>query len=117
VLDQLICRRFPRVAAPWKCLISIKWLTGNCSANSLGYLIRSGPPLATEGRHLAQDLARRKVGLDMRVPASEPPRHAERWETIVRYALDSNARTIRLCLICVAMTCSLLLTAVVLSML
>lgn len=35
----------------------------------------------------------------MRVPTSpQPHHHAGRWETI-RYALDSNARTIRLCLI------------------
>jgi hypothetical protein len=34
----------------------------------------------------------------MSVPTSTPPRHAGRWETI-RYALDSNARTIRLCCI------------------
>jgi hypothetical protein len=29
---------------------------------------------------------------------SPQPRHSDRWETI-RYALDSNARTIRLCII------------------
>jgi hypothetical protein len=35
----------------------------------------------------------------MSVPAPREPRHdAGRWETI-RYALDSNARTFRLCLI------------------
>jgi hypothetical protein len=34
----------------------------------------------------------------MRVPTSVPRRHVGRWETI-RYALDSNARTVRLCLI------------------
>jgi hypothetical protein len=35
----------------------------------------------------------------MSVPAPRRPRHANgRWETI-RYALDSNARTFRLCLI------------------
>jgi hypothetical protein len=35
----------------------------------------------------------------MSVPARRQPRHAcGRWET-VRYALDSNARTFRLCLI------------------
>jgi hypothetical protein len=34
----------------------------------------------------------------MRVPTPTPPRHAGQWETI-RYAIDSNARTIRLCLI------------------
>ena len=36
----------------------------------------------------------------MSVPAPQEPRHdGGRWETI-RYALDSNARTFRLCLIC-----------------
>ncbi len=35
----------------------------------------------------------------MSVPTPKEPRHdAGRWETI-RYALDSNARTLRLCLI------------------
>jgi hypothetical protein len=34
----------------------------------------------------------------MRVPASREPRHGGRWETI-RYALDTNPRTFRLCLI------------------
>ncbi|HEX3955690.1 MAG TPA: hypothetical protein VHZ03_03550 [Trebonia sp.] len=34
----------------------------------------------------------------MRAPTSPPPRHDGRQETI-RYALDSNARAIRLCLI------------------
>lgn len=35
----------------------------------------------------------------MSVPAPGEPRHGDgRWETI-RYALDSNARTLRLCLI------------------
>jgi hypothetical protein len=36
----------------------------------------------------------------MSVPASRQPRNGGRWETI-RYALDSNARTFRLCLILV----------------
>jgi hypothetical protein len=34
----------------------------------------------------------------MRVPKSPEPDPGGRWETI-RYAIDSNARTIRLCLI------------------
>jgi hypothetical protein len=34
----------------------------------------------------------------MRVPAPRELRHGRRWATI-RYALDSNARTFRLCLI------------------
>jgi hypothetical protein len=34
----------------------------------------------------------------MRVPIVRQPCHGGRWETI-RYALDSNARTLRLCLI------------------
>jgi hypothetical protein len=39
-----------------------------------------------------------KVGLSVRVPKSPEPDPGGRWETI-RYALDSNARTIRLCFI------------------
>ena len=39
----------------------------------------------------------------MSVPAPQEPRHdGGRWETI-RYALDSNARTFRLCLICLVL--------------
>jgi hypothetical protein len=34
----------------------------------------------------------------MSVPAPREPRHGGRWETI-RYALDNNPRTFRLCLI------------------
>ncbi len=34
----------------------------------------------------------------MSLPAPHEPRHGGRWETI-RYALDSNARTLRFCLI------------------
>ena len=45
----------------------------------------------------------------MRVPTEEQPSHDGRWETI-RYALDSNARTIRLCLIWVVLTTSTILT-------
>lgn len=39
----------------------------------------------------------------MSVPAPREPRHGCRWETI-RYALDSNARTLRLCLILLVVT-------------
>jgi hypothetical protein len=38
------------------------------------------------------------------------PHHAGRWETI-RYALDSNARTVRLCVICIVVVGSLALIA------
>jgi hypothetical protein len=38
----------------------------------------------------------------MSVPAPRPPRNDGRWETI-RYALDSWARTFRLCLICLVL--------------
>lgn len=34
----------------------------------------------------------------MSLPGPQEPRHGGRWETI-RYALDSNARTLRFCLI------------------
>ena len=37
----------------------------------------------------------------MRVPVDRHACHGDRWNTI-RYALDSNARTIRLCLIWIA---------------
>jgi hypothetical protein len=75
-------------------------------------VVHSGPLLATGSRHLAQDLARRKVGLNMRVPTSTQPCHAGRWETI-RYALDSNARTIRLCFILIVLVGSPILAAAV----
>lgn len=41
----------------------------------------------------------------MSVPAPREPRHGCRWETI-RYALDSNARTLRLCVILLVMALS-----------
>jgi hypothetical protein len=48
----------------------------------------------------------------MRVPMVRQSCHGGRWETI-RYALDSNARTIRLCLIWVVLiTSSVLATAI-----
>jgi hypothetical protein len=40
----------------------------------------------------------------MSVPAPRQPRHeSTRWE-VIRYAIGSNARTARLCLICLVMT-------------
>jgi hypothetical protein len=47
----------------------------------------------------------------MSAPASRQPRHGGRWETI-HYALDSNARTFRLCLILVVMAIAPCLAAV-----
>jgi hypothetical protein len=41
----------------------------------------------------------------MRVPMVRQPCHGGRWETI-RYALDSNARTLRFCLIWVVLITS-----------
>ena len=41
----------------------------------------------------------------MRVPMVRPPCHGSRWETI-RYALDSNPRTFRFCLIWVVLITS-----------
>jgi hypothetical protein len=38
----------------------------------------------------------------MRVPATKHPCHGGRWDTI-RYALDSNPRTFRLCLILIVL--------------
>lgn len=48
-------------------------------------------------RQLPQDLSKGD-GLVMSVPAPREPRQGGRWETI-RYALDNNPRTFRLCLI------------------
>lgn len=45
----------------------------------------------------------RKVASFMNLPTLQEPRHGGRWETI-RYALDSNARTLRLCLICLVLS-------------
>jgi hypothetical protein len=47
----------------------------------------------------------------MSVPASRQSCHGGRWETI-RYALDSNARTFRLCLILVVIAVAPCLAAV-----
>jgi hypothetical protein len=41
----------------------------------------------------------------MSLPVPPEPRHGGRWETI-RYALDSNARTFRFCLIWVVVIIS-----------
>jgi hypothetical protein len=41
----------------------------------------------------------------MRVPMVKQPCHVGRWETI-RYALDSNSRTFRLCLIIIVLIAS-----------
>jgi hypothetical protein len=41
----------------------------------------------------------------MRVPMIKQPCHGDRWETI-RYALDSNPRTFRLCLIMIVLIVS-----------
>ena len=38
-----------------------------------------------------------------RIPAPRQPRHGDgRWETVIRYALGSNARTFRFCAILLA---------------
>ena len=40
----------------------------------------------------------------MRLPTPREPRHgSSRWE-VIRYALGSNARTARLCVLCVVVT-------------
>ena len=49
-------------------------------------------------------------GFNMEVPTPIRLRHAGQWETI-RYALDSDARTIRLCLIWLVMIGSPILAA------
>jgi hypothetical protein len=48
----------------------------------------------------------------MRVPRSRQSCHGGRWETI-RYALDSDARTIRFCLIWVVLVTSYAVAAVI----
>jgi hypothetical protein len=48
----------------------------------------------------------------MRVPMVRQSCHGGRWETI-RYALDSNVRTIRLCLIWVVLITSSVLAAAI----
>lgn len=55
------------------------------------------PPALTGSRQYLKDLSKGD-GLVMSVPAPREPRHGGRWETI-RYALDNNPRTFRLCLI------------------
>jgi len=46
----------------------------------------------------------------MRIPTGRQSCHGDRWETI-RYALESNPRTFRLCLILVVATASSVLAA------
>ena len=48
----------------------------------------------------------------MRAPMVRPPCHGSRWETI-RYALDSNPRTFRLCLIMIVLITSSALAAAI----
>ena len=48
----------------------------------------------------------------MRVPMVRRPCHGSRWETI-RYALDSNERTFRFCLIWIVVITTPILAAVV----
>jgi hypothetical protein len=48
----------------------------------------------------------------MRVPMVRQSCHGGRWDTI-RYALDSNPRTIRLCLICVVLIASPVVAAMI----
>lgn len=59
---------------------------------------RSGDPLGQQGAATYLKTLCGKVGLAVRVPKSTRSCHDDKWDTI-RYALDSNARTIRLCLI------------------
>jgi hypothetical protein len=54
--------------------------------------VSGGPPYTMTRREP------RKVQLPMSVPAPREPGPGGRWETI-RYALDTNPRTFRLCLI------------------
>ena len=70
-------------------------------------------PCATGGRQLSQGPLCRKVALLMSVPAPREPSHdGGRWETI-RYALESNARTFRLCLIWLVATAAPVAAAVI----
>jgi hypothetical protein len=51
----------------------------------------------------------------MSVPAPREPRNGERWETI-KYAIDSNPRTLRLCLIFVAIASPAVATVITMLM-
>jgi hypothetical protein len=48
----------------------------------------------------------------MTLPEPQEPRDGGRWATI-RYALDSNERTIRLCVICVVLIAAPVAVAVI----
>lgn len=63
---------------------------------------------------MPQDLSKGD-GLIMSVPAPGEPHQGGRWETI-RYALDNNPRTFRLCLILSVATVSPCLAAVIAEM-
>jgi len=54
----------------------------------------------------------RKSGSPGRRPAQLEPRQGGRWETI-KYAIDSNARTLRLCLICIVLVAAPVAAALV----
>ena len=89
-------------------------LLGRCQYLSVGFerAARSRPrngaatPLLPQGSRLYLiDPFVGKGGLLMRLPTSREPRQASsRWE-VIRYALGSNARTARFCVIWVVVTC------------
>jgi hypothetical protein len=59
---------------------------------------KGGDPLRQQGAASALDTPLEGGGLKLSVPMRGQSHDSERWKT-VRYALDSNARTFRLCLI------------------
>jgi hypothetical protein len=74
---------------------------------------RDGDPLRQQGAAITSRPSLQKGGAStMRVPMVRPPCYGSRWETI-RYALDSNARTFRLCLIWVVLITSSALAAAI----
>jgi hypothetical protein len=59
---------------------------------------KGGDPLFQQGAASCLKTFSKGDGLNMSVPAPREPGQGGRWETI-RYALDTNPRTFRLCLI------------------
>jgi len=70
------------------------------------------PPALTGSRQYLKTLSAERRASTMRVPTVRQSCHGGRWETI-RYALDSNARTVRFCLIWIVLITSSILAAAI----
>jgi hypothetical protein len=95
-----MCTRDARMSEPWARTVSgegrrLAARPGNGAAT----------PLMQQGsRQYLIDPFTGQGGLTLRLPTPREPRHgSSRWE-VIRYALGSNARTARLCVLWVVLT-------------